>query len=607
MFTTIRAQLLSVLLLFVIITVSMSVLVFNYFEKNKLSITSITQKVEGTHVTLLKDIKLTHEFFENETINPEFFRSGKSELITLHNAICSNIDVALNELDLLQQKNGFDLNDSINNLKKDFEKYKSLTSEVFKQILLRGFKDYGTEGLMRKYAHDLEKYSGQIGLVNILQLRRHEKDFIIRQEEPYINKNNQLVSSIKDALALDHNINTTDKKQIIDDLNNYSKEFNKLTGYERRLGLKSHSGLKKEIDDISNKMETDLAMLVSFSAQQGELALSNISKIYISIALIFVLIAIFSAFMISKKMSGSITTLKIKIDEFVQSDFTIRTILPINNSEYEIDALTTNFSIMEQHIVNQMNSLKLSNKDLEMLFYAASHDIRQPLIEVKELTNSALQKATDHETKVYLAKINKSWQNLINTVDELGIITNVRSEEIRPEQIDLDETIRTVYNEFRSLARFDDVIFSLEIKTRKQFSSSPGLVKSIFRNLIENSIKYSKKRSGFSFLKIQILDQNDDMLRIEVADNGIGIKKQYHDCVFDMFFRGTDIANGTGLGLYIVRCAVEKLHGAIGLESDENTGTTFTIMLPNSYNKKNLKEHILYNKEISELTSITMN
>ena len=120
MFTTIRRKLLVILLLFVVTTIVMSVVVFNYFEKNKRSITSITQNAESTHVTLLQDIKLTHEFFENETINPEFFRTGRSELIIQHNIICSKIDVALNDLYQLQEQKGFNLNDSINNLKKDF-------------------------------------------------------------------------------------------------------------------------------------------------------------------------------------------------------------------------------------------------------------------------------------------------------------------------------------------------------------------------------------------------------------------------------------------------------------------------------------------------------
>jgi len=607
MFTTIRSKLLAILLLFVLITVITSIVIFNYFEKNKDSLSNITQSAERTHVLLLKDIKITHEFFENETINPAFFESQQSPLITEHQKICEQVELGLERLNTLQKENDFQLNDSIENLNRSFYKYKLLTSEIFKQILARGFKDYGIEGRMRKYAHELEKYQSEVGLVNILQLRRHEKDFIIRQEEPYITKHNNLIHKIKDDLSVNNNVDKNKKTKIIQLLNNYSVEFNNLTIFEKRLGLKSGLGLKNQIDNISNNIESSLASLVIFSAQKELLALSNIKLIFFSIGFIFVLLGIISALTISRKISRSITHLKEKIDDFVKSDFTKRTILPINDSSYEIDVLTTNFSIMEQHIVNQMTSLKLSNKDLEMLFYATSHDIRHPLIKVKELTNLAMAHNKDPETKDYLVRINHSWENLIATTDELGIITNVRNEEIRPETIDLDELIRAVYSEFRSLKGFDDIIFSLEIKTKSQFLSSPGLLKAIFRNLIENGIKYASKRSNFSFLKISVLDQNEDTLRIEISDNGIGIKKQYHDRIFDMFFRATTKVNGTGLGLYIVKSSIEKLHGAIGVESDEDSGTTFTIVLPNNYKKKNIKEQILHNREITELTNVVLN
>ena len=84
------------------------------------SLSDITQRVENTHVLLLKDIKITHEFFENETINPEFFETGKSSLIIKHQLICEKIDRSLNELDVLQKKNNFELSDTIKNLTKDF-------------------------------------------------------------------------------------------------------------------------------------------------------------------------------------------------------------------------------------------------------------------------------------------------------------------------------------------------------------------------------------------------------------------------------------------------------------------------------------------------------
>lgn len=599
MLTTIRSKLLVILLAFVVVTLTSSIIVFNYFEKNKDSIAKITEKTENAHLLLLKDIKVIHEFFENETINPLFFQTQKSQLINEHNLICANIDEALIELDLAQNRSGFELSDTIQNLKKEVANYKNLTSTIIEQILKRGFKDFGVEGEMRKHAHDLEAYNDEIGLVNILQLRRHEKDFIIRQEDPYIQKHDALIGKIKDQLSVNNAIDAGIKNKIIKTLNNYVYEFNMLVNYDKTLGLKSGQGLKKEIDLISNKIENSLADLVLFSESRGEMALSNVKMTYSIIGLLFLIIGIFSALIISKKISKSITHLKEKIDEFVKSDFTIRTVLPINNSTNEIDVLTTNFSVMEQHIVDQMKSLKQSNKDLEMLFYVTSHDIRPPLLKVKELTIQAFVKTSDVEIKETLFQINESWEKLLNITDELGIVTNVRSVEIKTELIPLGELIRSVYSEFRGLEWFDNIIFSLDINMKHKFYSSPGLIKAVFRNLIENAIKYATKRDSFSFLKIQVIDQNEETLRIEVSDNGIGINKEYQSQIFEMFFRGTSYASGTGLGLYIVKCSLEKLNGAISVESDEEKGTTFTVLLPNNYKRKNIKERIIHNRAIT--------
>lgn len=603
MFKTIRSKLLVILLIFALTTFIASVVAFSYFEKSKASLSEITERVENTHLLLLKDIKVTHEFFENETINPAFFESGNSNLISEHEKICSGIDRSFSQLFILEKKNNFGLSDSIDYMKRDFAKYKIFTDQIIKQILERGFKDYGIEGRMREHAHKLENYQSEIGLVNILQLRRHEKDFIIRQESPYVVKHNELIKQIRDKLTLDNSVSLDKKSEILAILNNYSTEFNILVAYERKLGLKSGEGLKKRIDSISNKIETSLASLVEFSKKKEAAALDHVKLFYTIIGCIFILISIVSALIISKRISRSITHLKEKIDEFVKSDFTVRTILPLSDSVNEIDILATNFSIMEQHIVDQMKSLKQTNKDLEMLFYVTSHDIRAPLIKVKELTDIAFIKTKDTEAKDYFFRINQSWERLLNIIDELGIVTNVRSVDIKTEPIDLEELIHSVFQEFRSLQWFNNIVFSLELRMENKFFSSPGLIRAIFRNLIENSIKYATKRASFNFLKISIVDQNDEMLRIEVSDNGIGIKKEYHDKIFDMFFRGTSYASGTGLGLYIVQCSLEKLNGAISVESSEDKGTTFTLLLPNNYRKKSIKESIIHKREIYGMTN----
>jgi signal transduction histidine kinase len=607
MFKTIRTKLLFILVSFILVTITLSVVTFYYYQNNKQSLAGITKEAERAHVLLLKDIKTTHEFFENETINPEFFETGKSALIASHQETCRKLAHSLNVLDSVQNIYHFGLGDSLRAMKTNFETYTLLTADIVKQVLARGFKDYGVEGNMRKYAHELENYKDEIGQVNVLQLRRHEKDYIIRQEEPYVERHTALVEKIKDDLSVNNSVSAGKKMAIIASINNYSKEFNTLVDYEKRLGLKSGKGLKKQVEAISGRIENSLFVTVEFSAQKEAIAMKTITLTYLAIGILFLLAGIITALAISKRVSKSITFLNEKINEFVTSDFTQRTILPIKDSTDEISVLTTNFSIMEQHIVNQMSSLKASNNDLEMLFYATSHDIKSPLVKVKELTASASAKTTDPLIKEYLNLINQSWERLITITDELGIITNIRSSEITIEPIDLEKLIRSVFAEFKPMPRFDEIIFSLEVSIKTEFRSSLGLLKAVFRNLIENSIKYSVKRNSFSFLKIHVSGQTEDTLKIDISDNGMGIKEEYQQQIYEIFFRGNSEIPGTGLGLYIVKCSVDKLHGSIAVESEEGNGTAFTILLPFNHKSKNVKERIIHDREISQLNTLVLN
>jgi signal transduction histidine kinase len=69
---------------------------------------------------------------------------------------------------------------------------------------------------------------------------------------------------------------------------------------------------------------------------------------------------------------------------------------------------------------------------------------------------------------------------------------------------------------------------------------------------------------------------------MEFHDNGIGIKKEYVKKVFDMFYRATEKSQGSGLGMYIVKQAVDKLKGSIKVKSTFGKGTTIKITLPNN-------------------------
>jgi light-regulated signal transduction histidine kinase (bacteriophytochrome) len=117
----------------------------------------------------------------------------------------------------------------------------------------------------------------------------------------------------------------------------------------------------------------------------------------------------------------------------------------------------------------------------------------------------------------------------------------------------------------------------------------PGLIKSLFENLISNSLKYARKDVE-PLIKITTKtdshEENNSLVkkywRIYVEDNGIGFEQQYADQIFTMFKRlhaGPEY-KGTGIGLAICKKIVEEHHGFITAKSAVNEGTTFTISLP---------------------------
>jgi signal transduction histidine kinase len=101
----------------------------------------------------------------------------------------------------------------------------------------------------------------------------------------------------------------------------------------------------------------------------------------------------------------------------------------------------------------------------------------------------------------------------------------------------------------------------------------------VFFNLISNAIQYQDKFKPTSYIRISCSRTNNQLL-LQIEDNGIGIEQAYQDKVFDMFYRATVNSKGSGLGLYIVKEAVEKLGGTISLRSTHGEGTSFTLSLP---------------------------
>jgi signal transduction histidine kinase len=121
--------------------------------------------------------------------------------------------------------------------------------------------------------------------------------------------------------------------------------------------------------------------------------------------------------------------------------------------------------------------------------------------------------------------------------------------------------------------------FKIEIDDDcKTIPSDRTRFKIILNNLLSNAIKFQRKDSDKHVVKVKASKINDK-IRIHIEDNGEGIRDEHRKKIFEMFYRATDNAPGSGLGLYIAKEAAEKMGGEIEVESTYGVGSKFTITL----------------------------
>lgn len=224
--------------------------------------------------------------------------------------------------------------------------------------------------------------------------------------------------------------------------------------------------------------------------------------------------------------------------------------------------------------------LKIRNIELDNFVYKVSHDLRAPLSSILGLVNLARLPGNDDDPMDYINIIGKKVEDLDHFIgDVLSHSKNLKLN-INITTIDFNTIISRTFMDLNYLDGASDVMVYRRVEGA-EFNSDPWRISEIFRNLVSNAIKYRQIDGGAKpEIKIEIRT-NAQQAEIVFSDNGIGIAKENLTKIFEMFYRATEQSDGSGIGLYIVKNAVEKLGGTISVDSKVGFGTTFTIILPN--------------------------
>jgi signal transduction histidine kinase len=184
--------------------------------------------------------------------------------------------------------------------------------------------------------------------------------------------------------------------------------------------------------------------------------------------------------------------------------------------------------------------------------------------------------AIHHYVSLIENRINKSDQFILSIINHSKILNSQPQVEL----INFEGIIDDCFEELKYISNTSRIQKQIVNQSSSQYYNDELRISILLKNILSNSIKYLNPKLEDNFLKITIsTDARKACLQIE--DNGIGIDKELIPRVFDMFFRGTQLSEGSGMGLYIVKQTIEKMGGTISVESEPGIGTKFLLILPN--------------------------
>ena len=310
---------------------------------------------------------------------------------------------------------------------------------------------------------------------------------------------------------------------------------------------------------------------VSFAESELNVFLSTLYQIYF----IMLVVAIVLAYFISRFVTRSIETIRVKIGQtgLLKKNEKIY----LNNATKEIDSLVNSYNKMIDDLEDSAERLAKTEREQawQEMAKQVAHEIKNPLTPMR-LTVQSFQKNSGFKSEDEKLKLNDFCEVLIEQIDTMSNVATSFSDfatlpKTQLEKTDIVEATKKVVEIFEqnniTLETSNENIF---VKLDKEQWIR------VMTNLIKNSIQ-SIPYDRESNIKIKITESSKKV-KIVVSDNGLGVSKKNREKIFEPKF--TTKSDGMGLGLGIVRSIINSHRGKISYKSKNNKGTDFTISLP---------------------------
>tara|TARA_R110002012_G_scaffold108855_2_gene252239 strand:- start:266656 stop:268077 length:1422 start_codon:yes stop_codon:yes gene_type:complete len=259
-------------------------------------------------------------------------------------------------------------------------------------------------------------------------------------------------------------------------------------------------------------------------------------------------------------------------------------ILEVNTTLGVLDFLLLSFigiGMIIWLLEEERSALEKTNRELDSFLYSTSHDLRAPVASLLGLINIAKHDIKEESGQQYVKMMEERVKKLDHIFgDILNYSRNIKTE-INLKTFRLGEMVEDIITDVKFNQGADSIRLDYDEQIHHTLRTDYYQLKVVLGNLISNAVKYHDAKKPDQFIAIRF-EKVDRDVHISVEDNGIGIAAESQHKVFDMFYRATSEAEGSGLGLFIVQQALEKISARITLVSELGKGSIFKVIIENA-------------------------
>lgn len=585
--------------------------VYAYIDGKVGRLNEFTDKTYNVSKDFGTNIKNFQSFLLTGYKDKEFYINHNQKDIDLYINNLEKQKVLVSQIHKESKNLKIDINKSMVKLSKDIDSLYQCIIRLKEITLIRGFKDYGFEGQMRIQAHLLENKSS-IDKITLLQLRRLEKDYLLRSELNYFYEFEKLIDNTLIRKSTDSNT----KKLLL----NYKNDFEKLVEKSNELGINSNSGLYSKINSINDSVEDSYLQIIKLSKEKVNNVKNTLYYFQLFQTILIALILVLLSIYISNYFTKDIQLLTSDISIYIKSNFKDKTPITRKKSPIrEVDFLLKSYGILKEKLTENIEFLEKTTEKanktsaFKSQFLAnMSHEIRSPLNGVIGMLNMLKAKNLSNEQMEYIEIAEHSADHLLGIVNMILDHSKMEAGKMKVDSYpihlkkELSKLIRLF--EYRIKDKNIELHFSYDDRIVNNIFGDNLRLQQVLINLIDNAIKFTAK--GDVRLDVKLIKKTDEVqyINFKVKDSGIGIDINKTEQIL-LAFEQADLSTtrkygGTGLGLTIANQLILLMGGKkLNIEAVETGGSTFSFEIPF---KINLEEPVLEDVIKSETQNLNI-